>query len=240
MIETVLFDLDGTLLPMDQEEFIRTYFVELIKTTLPPGCTPEDYKKWIWTGTMAMVENDGGSSNREVFFRVFEKLSGLDVKAHEPIFDRFYKQEFDRVKTILGPSFGQREMIAELKAKNYRVILATAPIFPRAAVETRLGWIGLTGQDFDYVTSYENCHYCKPNPEYYREIFTVNNCSAGTSLMIGNNARDDMVAAELGADTFLLTDYLEQTNSEDVGLFRNGKQADLKEFLSALPALEKK
>ena len=31
MIDTVLFDLDGTLLPMDQEEFVNTYLGLLAK-----------------------------------------------------------------------------------------------------------------------------------------------------------------------------------------------------------------
>ncbi|MDD2504058.1 MAG: hypothetical protein PHG58_09485 [Clostridia bacterium] len=31
MLDTILFDLDGTLLPMDMNEFIRIYFGELGK-----------------------------------------------------------------------------------------------------------------------------------------------------------------------------------------------------------------
>jgi FMN phosphatase YigB (HAD superfamily) len=31
MITTVLFDLDGTLLPFEQEDFIKIYFAELCK-----------------------------------------------------------------------------------------------------------------------------------------------------------------------------------------------------------------
>ena len=31
MIETVLFDLDGTLLPMDQDVFAKTYFSSIAK-----------------------------------------------------------------------------------------------------------------------------------------------------------------------------------------------------------------
>ena len=35
MIKTILFDLDGTLLPMDQEVFTKSYFAELAKKLAP-------------------------------------------------------------------------------------------------------------------------------------------------------------------------------------------------------------
>jgi len=235
MIEAVLFDLDGTLLPMDQEEFIKTYFGELTKKMTAHGCDPELLIKWVWAGTEAMVKNDGSKTNRAVFYEVFSEVSGLDTEVYEPIFDRFYQEEFDSVRRILGESFGQREMIEELREKKYKVVLATAPVFPQAAVETRLNWIGLDRGNFDHITTYENCHYCKPNPEYYREIFETISCEAPNCLMIGNNAREDMIASKLGADTFLLTDYLEKTNCEDANLYRNGTAKELIRFLDKLP-----
>ena len=35
MLTTVLFDLDGTLLPMDQDEFVRDYFHRLVEKVAP-------------------------------------------------------------------------------------------------------------------------------------------------------------------------------------------------------------
>ena len=40
-MNTVLFDLDGTLLPMDQEAFIRLYFGALTQKFAPHGFEPE-------------------------------------------------------------------------------------------------------------------------------------------------------------------------------------------------------
>lgn len=234
MIKTVLFDLDGTLLPMDQEEFIKTYFYELTKRMQKVGFEPGQLTKWVWEGTRAMMVNDGQVTNREVFYKVFEKISGHQSDKYEPVFDQFYKEEFDSVKRILGPSYGQKEMIDELQQKGIRVILATAPVFPRVAVETRLSWIGLASDDFDYITSYENSTYCKPNPAYYQEIFDKNGCDPKECLMVGNNAREDTGAAKLGADMFLLTDYLEKTGSENVNKFKNGNVDDLKSFLAKI------
>lgn len=39
-MNTVLFDLDGTLLPMDQEAFIRLYFGALSQKFEPYGFDP--------------------------------------------------------------------------------------------------------------------------------------------------------------------------------------------------------
>ena len=237
MIDTVLFDLDGTLLPMDQDLFIKTYFSELTKKMMAHDCEPKKLIEWVWAGTEAMIRNNGELTNREAFYNLFAEASGLDAEIYEPLFDRFYQEEFDSVQRILGSSFGQPEIIAKLRNKNYRVVLATAPVFPRLAVKTRLNWIGLDERDFDHITTYENCHYCKPNIDYYREIFDTIGADPQNSLMIGNNARDDMVVEGLGTATFLLTDYLEKTNSEEAGLYRSGDAAALIAFLDELPVL---
>ena len=44
-IKAVLFDLDGTLLPMDQEIFTSAYFAELTKVVCPLGVQPQDLIK---------------------------------------------------------------------------------------------------------------------------------------------------------------------------------------------------
>lgn len=240
MLHTILFDLDGTLLSMNQEEFIRTYFYELTAKLSGMGCDSQMLIKAIWAGTHAMVENDGRVTNREAFYKVFGDKTQLDPIVYEPIFDRFYQEEFNSIKRILGPYYGQKELLKQLREKNYRIVLATAPIFPSVAVETRLSWIGLTMEDFDYVTTYENSHYSKPNTAYYQEIFEKINCIPGDCLMIGNNAVEDMCIGELGADTFLLTNYLENADSVDISVFRNGGIDDLKVLLAELPPYEYK
>ena len=41
MIKTILFDLDGTLLPMDQDAFTKAYFKSLSEYLLPFGYEPK-------------------------------------------------------------------------------------------------------------------------------------------------------------------------------------------------------
>ena len=41
MIKNILFDLDGTLLPMDMEKFTQGYFKRLVMKAAPHGYEPE-------------------------------------------------------------------------------------------------------------------------------------------------------------------------------------------------------
>ena len=72
-MKTVLFDLDGTLLPMDQDEFIKAYFGGIATKLAPYGYEPDKLIKGIWTGTKAMVMNDGAMTNEERFWHICKR-----------------------------------------------------------------------------------------------------------------------------------------------------------------------
>jgi FMN phosphatase YigB (HAD superfamily) len=59
MIKYILFDLDGTLLPMDQNVFVHDYFSRLARHIAPIGYPPETLFQNLWKGVGAMVMNDG-------------------------------------------------------------------------------------------------------------------------------------------------------------------------------------
>lgn len=48
MIKNILFDLDGTLLPMDMEKFTHGYFKRLVAKAAPRGYEPEKLIKSVW------------------------------------------------------------------------------------------------------------------------------------------------------------------------------------------------
>ena len=73
MIKTVLFDLDGTLLSMDNEVFIKYYFKLLLKKMLPYGYDPKELVDNIMKATYTVVANDGSMTNRDRFFMSFNK-----------------------------------------------------------------------------------------------------------------------------------------------------------------------
>ena len=206
MLKAVLFDLDGTLLPMDQEVFTHGYFKLLAKKLIPHGYKPEALVKTIWHGTAAMVKNNGSCTNEEAFWNDFANTYGFKALADRPLFEEFYAVDFQEAKSFCGFTQAAAESVSTLKQAGFRIALATNPIFPAVATESRIRWAGLRPEDFEFYTTYENIGYCKPNLEYYREILRRMNLKAEDCIMIGNDVHEDMVAGQLGMKTFLLTD----------------------------------
>ncbi len=230
MITTVMFDLDSTLLPFTQDDFINCYFGELCKKLAPLGYEPKATVKAVWAGTKAMIMNDGSRSNAEAFWAVFYSLNEGKPDA-KPLCDAFYTQEFDRAKAALKRTPDHKPMIERLKAAGLRVVLATNPMFPLDGVNTRLSWVGLSVDDFELVTHYENCRYCKPNPMYYKEIMTQLGVEASECIMVGNSISDDMSAEKLGITTFLIPEFAENPDNEDISRFEQGALEDAERFI---------
>lgn len=232
MAKIVLFDLDGTLLPMDQEIFTKTYFKLLAARLMPHGYEADKLIDGIWTGTAAMVKNDGSRTNEAAFWDRFAQIFGEHVRKDEPIFDDYYRTDFQQVAQVCGRAPEARAVIDELKAAGARVALATNPIFPAVATESRICWAGLEPEDFEFYTTYENSYHCKPNPEYYRDILAKLGCEGRDCVMVGNDVEEDMVpAASLGMEVFLLTDCLINKKERDINVWPHGGFAELREFL---------
>lgn len=234
MITTVLFDLDGTLLPMDQEVFVRDYLKRMAIKLAPHGYDPNLLTKAVWAGTGAMVKNNGQISNEELFWQVFDGVMGKDCRADEPIFLDYYHNEFQLVKEVCGFAPKAAQVIDVLKAAGKQVVLATNPLFPAIATQSRARWAGLTPEDFALITTYENSAFCKPNPDYYREILGKLNLKPEECLMVGNDVQEDMVARMLGMEVFLLTDCIINRDGTDISRFPNGGFDDLLAFLRSV------
>ena len=242
MIDTIMFDLDGTLLKISQEVFTRAYFAQLEKAFVRMGLNAELSLKALWAGTKAMMLNDGSTLNANRFWGTFAKYMNLTdekLSAIEAGCDYFYMNEFHSLKSVVEPSDIPKRLVRAMVAKGYTVALATNPLFPACAVAARIGWIELNPNDFHLITHYSNSTFCKPNPGYYREIFTKLGKTPQQCLMAGNNPAEDMCAGALGTGTFLVTDYLENDAGLDVSSFQSGTLVLLEEYLMALPDLIK-
>lgn len=233
-ITTVLFDLDGTLLPMDQDEFTRGYFGLLVKKMAPYGYDAKALIDGVWAGTAAMVNNDGRRTNEEVFWDCFAKLFGAERLAHRPLFDAFYANEFEGARAFCPVNPQAAAAVRELKGAGMRVALATNPIFPAVGTRTRVRWTGLEPEDFALCTTYENSHWCKPNLNYYREVLERLGVPAEACLMVGNDVGEDMAARELGMKVFLLTDCLIDREGKGVDAYPHGGFPQLMEFCAAM------
>lgn len=231
MIKNILFDLDGTLLPMDQDKFANGYFSRLVKKLAPLGYEPQKTVDGIWAGTAAMVKNDGKTTNEEAFWFKFKEIFGEKVLDDKPIFDDYYRNEFNEVQSDCGFNPAAAQTVKQLKERGYKLILATNPIFPAVATESRIKWAGLDKNDFELYTTYENSHYCKPNPAYYSEILKKLSLNSTECLMVGNDATEDFAAKELGIDVFLITDCLINKKGRDISRCPQGGFGELMEYI---------
>ena len=230
-IKTVMFDLDGTLLPMDQDQFTQYYFGLLAKKLAPHGYNAEQLISGIWAGTAAMVKNDGSCTNEEAFWKTFCAVMGERVLEDKPLFEEFYRVEFQGARASCGFAPQAAGLVKKLKAAGCRVLLATNPIFPAIATESRIRWAGLEPEDFELYTTYENACRCKPNPDYYRDILRSMELDAAECLMVGNDATEDTAAELAGIQVFLLTDCLINKENKDLSQWPHGGFEELEKFI---------
>lgn len=231
MPEMILFDLDATLLPMDQDEFVKEYFRHLAIKLAPHGYEAGALVDAVWKGTAAMVRNDGSRSNEDAFWSELADIFGEGALADKSLFDEFYENEFEKARAVCGFDPNAARTVRALKAGGYRVALATNPIFPAAATERRIRWAGLEPEEFELRTTYENSCFCKPNPAYYTDIARKLSVSPADCLMVGNDATEDMAALEAGMSVFLITDCLINRENKDISVYPHGGFEQLLEYV---------
>lgn len=232
-LTTILFDLDGTLLPMDNDAFTKGYFRLLAAKLAPHGYDAKQLVDGIWAGTAAMVKNDGSRTNEKAFWDRFSSIFGEAVLEDLPLFEEFYETDFQAAQAFCGFNPDAAATVQAVKTLGLRAVLATNPIFPAVATRTRIRWAGLTPEDFALYTTYENIGLCKPNPDYYREIMRRLDVRPEECLMVGNDATEDMVASETGMRVFLLTDCLLNRENKDISTWPHGGFPQLMDYIES-------
>ena len=234
MITTILFDLDGTLLPMDQDIFLKAYLGGLTHKVAAHGYDAANMPRQIMRGTAAMGNNDGSATNEEVFWTTFSSLCGRDAREDIAVFEEFYRNDFQQVQhvCVFDPRAG--EVIRHIKAMGYRIALATNPLFPAIATHSRIRWAGLEPEDFALITTYEHWRHSKPNPAYYQDVMDALDVKPEECVMIGNDVDEDMIARTLGIQVFLLTDCLINKNCADISIYPHGSFPELLDFIRRL------
>lgn len=222
-MKTILFDLDGTLLPMDLTYFSEVFYRELYRELSTLGYLDEEIAAGMGAAMPAMIANTGACTNREIFLSRFAEAVGDNrIYRDEAAICRYYATRFEVVASSCGYESRARVLLDALHREGVPAVLATNPMFPFEATSARLGWAGLSHEDFVYITSYDNSSYCKPNPDYFREILSRLSLSPEECLMVGNNVDEDMVAREAGISVFLVTDSLINLHEADLGQFPHG------------------
>ncbi|SNX55221.1 HAD family hydrolase [Thermoanaerobacterium sp. RBIITD] len=240
MIDTVMFDLDGTLLPVDTDKMIMDCFMGLSKK-LSNLFEPQFFQKMLFASSMEMINNlEPDKTNEEVFFDSFLKKTKYPKEKLMPIFDDFYQNDYKSLGCGITADKYVKMTLDLLKERGYDIILATNPVFPKVAIKERLKWAGVDEKYFSFITSYEIMHFCKPYIEYYKEIIEKLNKKPENCIMIGNDVDEDIISSEIGLKTFLVEDFMINKSSKDISSINHGNYKDMFEFVNKLPYLNKR
>lgn len=238
-INTIFFDLDATLVPCVQAELTDAYFGDLHKFAAKKlGNEAERFDKAAMKGFHAMKQNDGSRSNIQIFRSVFYQEwpdFPFDVEA---FYEEFYNGPFEAVKRVVHYRGSEKSLLQSLRQKGYKLVCATNPVFPLSANSLRMSWAGLQPEDFDYITNFNNCRYCKPSPDYFKEAATAVGSPTQLCLMVGNDTVDDMGALDAGMQMILITDYLHVRGERSLDQAGAMDYASFLQFAQMLPAVD--
>ena len=238
MINTIIFDLDGTLLSMDFDKFTKIYFKEL-GIYFADLSEPKKLISDVLEATNAMVQSLDIKTNEQVFMEKFGQLIDGDLTEYQKRFDSFYDTGFLKAQSAVSAIPEMAKIIQLLKEKNYTLVLATNPLFPKKAITHRINWAGFDSNEFSYITSFEINHFCKPQIEFYEEVLNHIGKTADQCLMIGNDVQEDGAAEKIGIKTFIVTDNIINRNEDKkINCHYHGSYKDLLEFITHLSFLE--
>ena len=206
-VTTLLFDLDNTLLLLDEQAFIQIYAKNIHQYFENDINDLKKFTQMFLASTQMMCEKDPPNlTNLQKFgFDFSKKLKGLSMNDIIDRFLTFYKNEFNLISEIMTPDPIAKPLLI-LAQKHFSLVAATNPLFPAIANETRLSWGELDSKHINWkeITSADDYHYAKPDIEYYEEILEKIGKTPNECLMIGNDPINDMIAGKLGIRTYLI------------------------------------
>ncbi len=231
----IFFDLDGTLVPMEIDEFLGGYYAALGAFAEARGFDRDAFLAAVNAGVGAMMRHPDGEPNHEAFWAVFPRLAGAPESDLRAALEEFYAHDFGRIGDGVVPEPAARRVVETLAAKGYPLALATMPLFPRIAVEWRLRWAGVDPAAFSRITTYENSSSTKPRLAYYAENIAAFGVRGRDVLMVGNNTVEDLAICGLDADAYLVTGRMIDPVGLDLSTVRHGSIDELAAWAESLP-----
>ena len=195
MTKTLLIDLDDTLLLNPFDRFMPAY-LKILSEKLAPFVNPEVMVPRLLAATEQMIKNLSPVQTLEATFDAnFYPHLGLTKTVIEPHLTDFYTHEFNQLREVTSVRPEALKLIEQAKQNDWQIVVATNPLFPLIAMETRLAWAGFSRDNspFTFVTAFESMHFAKPNPAYYAEILGRSGWPLQAVGMIGNSLKEDII-----------------------------------------------
>lgn len=210
MRDTILMDMDGTLLPMDMSIFAQALYDKIERSEEILAIDPDRetaYKRYCDGFWMMLSNGQRGRVNKETFYETLSGYSKEKREKIEPAIEGFYRKHFEEMKPYTYPSEIPAQVVRILKEKGYTLVIATNPVFPQFVQQFRAKWAGVDPKDFAMITDYTDTYACKPDLIYYMDILKKLGKTGEECYMVGNNVEEDLCAELLGLEVFFLDDY---------------------------------
>ena len=209
MIRAVLFDLDDTLLRLNLMAFIARYVAGASRLLASAArVSPLSLAAPFAGSFLAIDAQDRADSltNEQLFNQTFFSACGIPLD--DPVIaDLMECYEREVVPGYAGgvvsarPVEGAREAVDAVWDAGLICALATNPTFSLACDRARMGWAGVSEDDFALVSTLANSNRCKPCAQYYQEFANQLGVRLEECLMVGNDATRDFARPECGLRT---------------------------------------
>jgi FMN phosphatase YigB (HAD superfamily) len=234
-VDTLLFDLDGTLvdqfLPGSSMQF-AWLLIRRFRGLAPAGTTYRAAK----TAIHALHHHDGKRTNFDVVVETFCEVAGLPVERVAALYQTFAEKDFPAMGWRFHAVPGAPETVRWARDQGYRLVLATNPTVPLKMITDRAAWAGLGDVEWAFITHPQIMRSLKPSVRYYEELMAHLQTEPGRCLMIGNDFLKDTPAKAVGVPTFILDRPQNRKQRRLPRLYEPdhvGTYADLKTLLSA-------
>lgn len=232
-IDTLLFDLDGTIIGMSRTaEFL--FYLRAFKR-FRAYFNPVSFYLSFWKSVRRMQANQTGRFNYDIFIEAMAAFAGTSTRVMEALTSDLVEEDFRALGAYFTPVPGARDAISLACKLGYRLVLATNPVVPSKSVLYRMQWAGIRPGDFAFISSSQNMTRCKPRVDFYTELLGRLELAPGQCLMIGNSPDEDLPARDAGIPTFLVETSLSKKtvrkNITDQRLDARGTYPDLIDWM---------
>lgn len=176
-INTLLFDLDGTLI--NTNELIIESFLHTLNKYYPDKYKREDIFPFIGP----------------TLYETFESINPEKMEEMVQIYRKFNHEQHDKLVTEFETVF---ETIQTLKEKGFKLGIVTTKI--RTTVNMGLKLTKLD-QFFDVVVTLDDVEHAKPNPEPIFKALEQLDAKPEEAIMVGDNHHDIGAGKNAGTKT---------------------------------------
>ncbi|MGE5221355.1 MAG: DinB family protein [Omnitrophica WOR_2 bacterium] len=237
MTQTLLLDLDDTLLGNPMDTFVRVYTRALAKqftAYVEPGKLIQCLL--LATGKMAANQRPDRTME-EVFDAEFYPAIGVTKEEVAGTIEAFYRDVFPTFKDLTEYWPEAVRLVEGAFERGYQVGIATNPLFPRSAIIQRLEWAGLSPEKYPFILipDYQTFHFAKPNPAYFAEWLAQAGWPEGPVIMVGDALDMDILSArQMGLSAYWIPRD-GASPSAGPAPSATGKHADLLNWLDTTP-----